>query len=127
MVDFEVVITGAVGVATTIIGTYASHIVTKKKYNSEVDSNIISNMQESLKFYQQLSDDNKDRLEEVLRRNNALEKEVAELRTQVLNLMSSMCTDIECQVRNGQNAKPVTRQIKNGTKKRDNNTLQCNS
>lgn len=108
MVDFEVVITGAVGIATTIIGTYASHIVTKRKYNSEVDSNIISNMQESLEFYQKLSDDNRERLEEVLRRNNALEQEVAELRTQLLNLMSSMCTDIGCQVRKRQDIMPTT-------------------
>lgn len=127
MVDFEVVITGAVGIATTIIGTYASHIVTKRKYNSEVDSNIISNMQESLEFYQKLSDDNRERLEEVLRRNNALEQEVAELRTQLLNLMSSMCTDIGCQVRKRQDIMPTTKQVKNGTKKGDNNTLQCNS
>ena len=42
----------------------------KKKYYSEVDSTVIDNMKESLDFYKQLSDDNRDRLKEVLNKND---------------------------------------------------------
>jgi hypothetical protein len=42
----------------------------KRKYNSEVDNNVISNMKASLDFYKQLSDDNKERLSEVLKKND---------------------------------------------------------
>ena len=54
----------------------------KKKYNTEVDSNLINNMQESLDFYMKLSDDNKERLEEVLKRNEQLESELDALKKQ---------------------------------------------
>lgn len=127
MIDYEIIITGGVGILTTLIGTYTSHVVTKRRYNSEVDGNIIKNMQESLEFYQKLSDDNKDRLEEVLKRNNALELEVAELKTQLLVLMSSMCTDLNCQMRKGKEITSISKQLKSNGKEGNNNTLQCNS
>lgn len=97
--NYEVIITGIIGLITTVLGIYISHIVAKRKYNTEVDENLIGNMQKSLEFYKQLSDDNRERLEEVLKRNEALEVEVAELRTQLFNLMASMCTDMSCQNR----------------------------
>lgn len=37
-------------------------------------------MQQSLEFYKSLSDDNKDRLAEVLEKNQKLEDDVADLR-----------------------------------------------
>lgn len=85
----EVLITAIGGLLTTLLGSWASWFYTRKKYNSEVDNNQIKNMQESLEFYKQLSDDNKRRLEEVLQKNQELEKEVAELRQQVFDLMHS--------------------------------------
>ena len=73
-------------IITTIIGPIISWILAKKKYGAEVDSNIIANMRESLEFYKQLSDDNKQRLEDVLKKNAKLEDEVSELRKQVMTL-----------------------------------------
>ena len=40
-------------------------------------------MKESLDFYKQLSDDNRSRLEEVLKRNDELENDVKNLRNQM--------------------------------------------
>ena len=92
-------IIGLIGVASTIIGSWTSWFFARKKYNSEVDSNLINNMKNSLDFYEKLSTDNKERLEEVLARNAALEQELDELRRQIFNLMSSICTDLTCQLR----------------------------
>ena len=88
-----------IGVASTVIGSWTSWFFARKKYNSEVDSNLINNMKNSLDFYEKLSTDNKERLEEVLKRNIELEQEVSELRKQIFNLMSSICTDLTCQLR----------------------------
>lgn len=99
MIDFGILITGGIGLITTIVSSWASWFFARKKYNSEVDSNLINNMKESLDFYERLSADNRDRLEEVLRRNTELEQEVEELRKQLFNLMSSICTDLTCQLR----------------------------
>ena len=99
MIDFGILITGGIGLITTIVSSWASWFFARKKYNSEVDSNLINNMKESLDFYEKLSTDNKERLEEVLKRNTELEQEVGELRKQLFNLMSSICTDLTCQLR----------------------------
>ena len=99
MIDLGILITGCIGLITTIVSGWTSWFFARKKYNSEVDSNLINNMKESLDFYERLSADNRERLEEVLKRNTELEQEVGELRKQLFNLMSSICTDLTCQLR----------------------------
>lgn len=102
MIGLETIITGGIGIISTIIGSWASWVFARRKYNSEVDNNLIQNMQESLDFYKKLSDDNRERLDIVLKRNEALELEVRELRAQLFNLMSSICTDLSCQIRSNE-------------------------
>lgn len=106
MFEVDVLITAGVGVISSIISAWTSWFFARKKYDSEVDNNLIKNMQESLDFYRQLSDDNKARLEEVLKRNAELEKrderledEVRQLRNQVMTLMSQICMDLSCKIR----------------------------
>lgn len=98
-VDNQVIITGVIGLITTIVSGWVSWFFTKKKYNAEVDNSIIENMQKSLEFYRQLSDDNKKRLDEVLRKNAALEEEIAQLRKEVFGLMVNICYDTTCKLR----------------------------
>lgn len=99
MIDLGILITGGVGIITTVISGWTSWFFARRKYNSEVDNNIIENMQQSLEFYKKLSDDNKNRLDEVLKRNAELEQEIKDLRKQMLSLMNSICTDLTCQLR----------------------------
>lgn len=99
MIDLGILITGGVGIITTVISSWASWFFARRKYNSEVDNNLIENMQQSLEFYKKLSDDNKDRLDEVLKRNAELEQEIKDLRKQMFSLMNSICTDLTCQLR----------------------------
>lgn len=100
----EIIITAGVGILTTIISGWVTYFFTRKKYNSEVDNNLIGNMQESLEFYTKLSDDNSRRLqsmltdyenlrvqfEEVLNENNSLRIEVIKLRTQISSLSKEL-------------------------------------
>lgn len=99
MIDLGILITGGVGIITTVISGWTSWFFTRRKYNSEVDNNLIENMQQSLEFYKKLSDDNKNRLDEVLKRNAELEQEIEDLRKQMFSLMNSICTDLTCQLR----------------------------
>lgn len=99
MIDLGILITGGVGIITTVISGWTSWFFARRKYNSEVDNNLIENMQQSLEFYKKLSDDNKNRLDEVLKRNAELEQEIKELRKQMFSLMNSICTDLTCQLR----------------------------
>ena len=96
MIDAGVLITGGVGLLTSIVSSWTTWFFARKKYNSEVDLNLVEKMEKSLEFYKSLSDDNKNRLEEITERNNELEKEVQELRKQVLNLTMNICMDLTC-------------------------------
>lgn len=99
MIDLGILITGGAGIITTVISGWTSWFFARRKYNSEVDNNLIENMRQSLEFYKKLSDDNKNRLDEVLKRNAELEQEIRDLRKQMFSLMNSICTDLTCQLR----------------------------
>lgn len=99
MIDLGILITGGVGIITTVISGWTSWFFARRKYNSEVDNNLIENMQQSLEFYKKLSDDNKNRLDEVLKRNAELKQEIRDLRKQMFSLMNSICIDLTCQLR----------------------------
>ena len=81
------------GAIATILSGFTSWFFAKRKYNAEVDNNLISNMQESLEFYKTLADDNKQRLEEVLAENADLRGQVADLREQVNKMTSLLAGD----------------------------------
>lgn len=126
--NIQVIVTGVVGLITTVTSSWFSWFLAKKKYNTEVDSALIANMQESLEFYKKLSDDNKSRLDEVLRRNDQLEKandqlrednaqlrqELTQVREQVFTLMNNICYNLQCSARQKVIRKPKGRKD-NGT------------
>lgn len=100
------IIIAIIGILSTVLSSFTTYFFTRRKYNSEVDQNLIQNMKESLDFYKQLSDDNRSRLEEVLarneeleRRNDRLEEEVKKLRDQMFILMNQICLDLTCKIR----------------------------
>lgn len=97
--DFGVILTGAIGLITTIVTGWSSWFLTRKKYNSEVDKNLITNMQEALEFYKQLSDDNKNRLDAAIQRSLSMEKEVADMRKELTSLATSICYNLTCKLR----------------------------
>lgn len=94
--EINELIVGGVGLVTTVISSCISWFLARKKYNSEVDHNLIENMENSLEFYKKLSDDNRARLEEMAERNKKNEQELQELRKQVLNLTMNICMDLTC-------------------------------
>ena len=119
MFDNEVLFTAGIGIVTTIASGWASYFFTRKKYNSEVDLNLIEKMQGSLDFYMKLSEDNKrildetlDKLEESEKRNNALESEIRELRNQVFTLMTQICSNLSWNVRKAYTKKKEDRSKK---------------
>lgn len=109
----DILITGGVGLVSTIVSGWTSWILARRKYNSEVDSNIIANMQKTFDFYKDISNDNKNRLEEVLQENSDLRdevenlsqenrylrREIGNLKDQVIKIATTICTDLSCQIR----------------------------
>lgn len=85
--EIDVLITGVIGIITSCVSSWTTWFFTRKKYNTEVDNNLIENMKESLDFYMRLSDDNKRRLDIALERNEALATKVEELQSRLSDMM----------------------------------------
>lgn len=111
--DIELIITGGLGILTTIASGFTSYIFTKRKYNAEVDNAKIENVEKSVEVYTKILDDVNKRLDDTLARNRELEEEVKQLKNQLLNLMSSICTDLSCQMRKREIKTMQTEESKN--------------
>lgn len=112
MIQSELIV-GLIGVVMTGLSSYISWILAKRKYDSEVDHNVIDNMKESLEFYEQLSNDNKERLiqalqenkklredlNSVLDENKSLRRDIEVLKDQMIKLTTSICYDLSCKMR----------------------------
>lgn len=92
----ELLITGGIGLVSTIVSGWVSWVFARKKYNTEVDSNYIENLQKALATYDSIIAHNKTEIEHLMKKNDLLEKEVSELRKQMLNLTMNICMDLTC-------------------------------
>lgn len=82
----EIIILLITNIIAPVLTGIVTWVQTKKKYNAEIDSTVIQNMKTSLEFYFQLSEDQKDRLNELLEANRELRHQVETLQTQVFEL-----------------------------------------
>lgn len=97
--DLGILITGAVGMMTTIVSGFTSYIFTRKKYISEVDSNYIKNMEKSLEFYQKITESNEKKLEHILKENENMSNELVELKSTINSIVDKICMNTTCTTR----------------------------
>lgn len=109
---FVTVIAAAISSGATGFFTW---FFARRKYNSEVDSQLITNMKESLEFYKTLSDDNKERLDEVLEQNKEILAQNAELLKQNDELKSEI-EELKIQIEKLTTVKNGTSSKKNSSK-----------
>lgn len=76
----EIVLSGIIAVVSSAISSFVTYLLTKRKYNAEVDNNLIINMQQSLEFYQKIVTDNKERIEAELSEKKELLEEMNKLK-----------------------------------------------
>lgn len=93
------IIVGLIGLISTIASSAVTFMLTKKKYNAEVEADVIQNLKDSLDFYRQISDDNREKLEEYRKENDELRAQVNELQKQMFTLMRSICYNATCATR----------------------------
>ena len=96
MIDVGILITGAVGLVTTVVSGWTSWFFARKKYNTEVDSNEIENLKKSLEFYESIVKDNNKKLQFYigLAENNRIE--VYRLKGVIHRLLNNSCLDNGC-------------------------------
>ena len=92
MIDTGIIITGAVGIVTTIASSFVTWLFSRKKYNAEVSHDEIINMKESLEFYKDLSESNQRTLTEILNKSEELANANIKLLIEVQNLKVQVST-----------------------------------
>lgn len=94
----EIVI-ALVGILSTVVSSMVTFTLTKKKYNAEVDSKMIENMQHALDFYKTVSEDNNKKLEEYKKECDGLRMQVMDLQAQLIKMSVSLCYNATCTAR----------------------------
>lgn len=96
MIDVGILITGGIGLVTTVVSGWTSWFFARKKYNTEVDSNEIENLKKSLEFYESIVKDNNRKLQFYidLAENNRIE--VYRLKGVIHRLLNNSCLDNGC-------------------------------
>lgn len=96
MIDVGILITGGIGLVTTVASGWTSWFFARKKYNTEVDSNEIENLKKSLEFYESIVKDNNKKLQFYidLAENNRIE--VYRLKGVIHRLLNNSCLDNGC-------------------------------
>lgn len=124
----NILITTGVSLASSTIASLTAWFLARKKYNKEVEAMHIKNKQSDLDFYEDLSDDNKKRLHDLIDENRELReenirireenaqirvenaairaenarviKELENLKFLVNRILESTCVNMACQIRN---------------------------
>ena len=84
--NFEVLITGIIGLITTIVTNVLTFVFSRRKYNAGVDHDTIDNMKNALQFYENAIESNNRTLIDVLSKSENLAKVNAQLLLEVQNL-----------------------------------------
>lgn len=124
----QLIITAGITLGSTTISSVVTWFLSRRKYLSEVKKNDITNMQSSLDFYEDLSDDARHRLHDLRDENRQLReenirireenaairvdnaairaenarvmKELEDIKLLVNRLLENTCVNMACQIRN---------------------------
>lgn len=100
------IIMALIGIASASISSFLTWIFNKKKQDAEINHTVVEGMQNSLQFYEKLSEDTKSRLQEALEDRQKLYqkledqgKEIAEIKTEMMKILAKVCYNLECKYR----------------------------
>lgn len=97
-------------IITNIVSPIISWMLAKKRYNVEVDSSVIANMKESLAFFKDICESNREEMAKLRgeyaeykeakeREASIMRAELRDLKSQQLAMFQLMCMDLPCQYR----------------------------
>ena len=123
----NILITTGASIVSSAIASTTAWLLARKKYNTEVEAMHIKNKQSDLDFYEDLSDDNRKRLHDLIDENRELReenirireenaqirvenaairaenaqllKEVREVKAMVNRMLDNVCVNMTCQMR----------------------------
>ena len=101
------VITALVGVICSGLSGLITFLLTKRKYNSEVESQQIQNLNNAFALYQKTMDSTinsqkkafEDKIDELQKENSQLRQQVSQLQMEMINILGTICLDTTCKMR----------------------------
>lgn len=100
------IIMALIGIASASISSFLTWLFNKRKQDADTDHSVIEGMQDSLQFYEKLSEDTKRRLQEALEDRQKLYqkieeqgKEIAEIKSEMIKILAKVCYNLECKYR----------------------------
>jgi len=108
------IVSAIVGLICTIVSSSVTFLWQKKKYNTEVDSQQIKNIEDSFNVYKKMTESNlntqKDTFETIIsslnqkvsnleKENASLREQVGQLQMEMINVLGSICLDATCKMR----------------------------
>jgi peptidoglycan hydrolase CwlO-like protein len=91
--------TALVGIATALL----TFILTKRKYNVEVETKKIERDLKSFEYYKEVTDETiasqNQKIEQLQKENEALKVQINNLQAQVASLLRTVCYDTSCDKR----------------------------
>lgn len=97
--DLGIIITGAIGIITTFCSGLFTYLFSKRKYNAEVDSKTLENLSDAMQAYDKIVHDLNLRLTDYMKLSEENRVEVVKLKGIVYRLISKVCTDGKCTLR----------------------------
>ena len=87
------VLTTLIGLFCTIVSSVVTFFLTKRKYNTEVDSQQIQNMSSAFETYKKMMEETVEtqnkKIEMLQEENDSLRKQMNQLQLQIISLMGS--------------------------------------
>lgn len=98
----EIVVT-LTGLFCSLVSSIITFFLTRRKYNTEVDSYQIKNMSDSFDLYKKMSEETVNslngKLDLLQKENSDLRQQVSQLQMQMINILGSICLDSTCRLR----------------------------
>lgn len=97
--EFGTLVTAFIGAFTTFLSGFTSWFFTRRKYNAEVDSTAIDNIEASLKVYQDMVKDLGRKLDVYGKIVDKSRGDLIRVKNVVINMMGKICTVESCKNR----------------------------
>lgn len=103
-----------VGLFCTIVTSIVTFLLTRKKYNSEVESQQIQNLNEAFNLYKKTMEETiasrqksqdaivesmSNEMKTLKEENSDLRKQVSQLQMEMINILGTICLDTTCKMR----------------------------
>lgn len=107
-------ISALVGLFCTIVTSIVTFLLTRRKYNSEVESQQIQNLNEAFNLYKKTMEETiasrqksqdaivesmSNEMKTLKEENSDLRKQVSQLQMEMINILGTICLDTTCKMR----------------------------